>query len=86
MIHWIIHHGNMKVLQKNKRVQTFKMVFQYIYIFFFLKKRGLCQTNILPFVEFYGSQNKEKKTLEMYNLFSSYQIYYLFPPSFALTF
>lgn len=72
----------MQVLQKNKRVQTFKMVFQYIYI----KKRGLCQTNILPFVEFYGSQNKEKKTLEMYNLFSSYQIYYLFPPSFALTF
>lgn len=25
------------------------------------KKRVLCQTNILPFVEFYGSQNKKKK-------------------------
>ena len=25
------------------------------------KKKVFCQTNILPFVEFYGSQNKNKK-------------------------
>lgn len=54
MIHWIIHHGSMQVLQKNKRVQTVEMALQY-------KKRVLCQTNILPFVEFYGSQKRKKK-------------------------
>lgn len=82
MTHWIIHHGNMQVLQKNKRVQTFKMVFQYIYI----KKKRALPNKYSPICGILWLTKQGKKTLELYNLFSSYQIYYLFPPSFALTF
>lgn len=46
------------------------------------------QTYILPFVEFSGSLKKKKRkknSLEVYNLCSSYQIYYSFPSiSFSL--
>lgn len=38
-------------IKNNKRVQTVKMAVKY-------KKRVLCQTNILPFLEFYGSQKQ----------------------------
>lgn len=53
MIHWIIHHRGMQVLHKIKGFLLSKWQFS--------TKRVLCQTNILPFVEFYGSQKKKGK-------------------------
>jgi len=46
----------MEVLQVLQKLKGFKLSKWQ----FSIKKRVLCQTNILPFVEFYGSQNKKK--------------------------
>lgn len=52
-------------------------------------QRVLCQTNILPFVEFHASQKKEKKKkLTKKCIISALPIKYIncFPPSFAFNF
>lgn len=64
----------MEACKYYKKIKGFKLSKWH----FSIKQRVLCQTNILPFVEFYGSHKKEKHSLKMYNFCSSYQIYYLF--------